>query len=654
MTSRFGSVLVANRGEIARRVLRSARAEGYTTVAVYSDADAGAPHVREADIGVHIGPAAASSSYLSGATIIDAALRTGAGAVHPGYGFLAENAAFARACAEAGLVFVGPPPDVIELMGDKAAAKQRMRAAGVPLVPGYDGDDQTDTRLRLEAERIGPPLMIKAALGGGGKGMRLVRDLARLDEELAAARRESRGAFGDDRLILERALDRARHIEIQVLSDESGRTVALGERDCSIQRRHQKVIEEAPSTVLDPPTRRAMNDLCASVATEIGYVGAGTFEFLVDDQGAFFFLEMNTRLQVEHAVTELVTGLDLVAWQLRIAQGEPLPFTTDGIVADGHAIEARLYAEDPANGHLPASGTVRRWQPPSGVRVDDALADGSVVTADYDPMLAKIVAHGRTREEARRRLVTALERTVLLGFPTNRGFLTRVLGHPAFIAAETTTGFLGEVDLTSPHLPTHQQVAVVAAWLHQRRLQAADQRAPGLSGWSNAPYHHGRQRLEHRGLVFEVRLTAASSAWTVTVNGDSRHTVSIGGIDSAPGHIAVDGNAVDFDAFPGDPGVVWVRFAALDLDFRETLLAPVERAAAAGSGLIAAPMHGAVATVFAVNDEPVSAGQRLLVLEAMKMEHAILADVDGVVTDLVAAGTQVVTGQVLARIQTDG
>jgi geranyl-CoA carboxylase alpha subunit len=640
--ARFDSVLVANRGEIAVRVLRTARALGYRTVAVYSDADAGAPHVAAADVAVRIGPPPPAESYLLIEAILDAARRAGAGAVHPGYGFLAENAGFAEACLEAGLLFVGPGPEAIALMGDKAAAKRRMAAAGVPVLAGYHGADQSDRRLCTEASRIGFPLMVKAAAGGGGKGMRLVGSSDGLPDALAAARREASGAFGSDVLILERAVSRPRHVEVQVLADEYGRVVALGERDCSVQRRHQKVIEETPCPVLTAEQRAALAEAAITVAADIGYVGAGTVEFILDPDGAFAFLEMNTRLQVEHPVTELVTGVDLVAWQMRIAQGEPLTLEP---TPTGHAIEARLYAEDPAAGFLPATGVLHGWRPPTGdgVRVDSGVAEGGAVTPHYDPMLAKIIAHGADREQARRRLVAALRRTVALGVATNRGFLLDVLHQPEFVVGTATTALLAEAELP-PARPTGWHLAVAAAVLHRAAERMAGQRSPGLAGWTNAEALHSRMCLTGGDRATEVELRRHRDG--LTVNVEDR------GYRFEPGdRLVCDGVGVDCDARLVGAGRVLLRFAELDLDVSDTLLDPPVTADAVGSGVLTSVMHGSVAAVFAQVGASVRVGDRLLVLEAMKMEQPLLADVDGRLTEIVTAGTQVAAGELLARIE---
>ncbi len=447
----FDTVLVANRGEIAVRVVRTLRTLGVRSVAVYSDADAGARHVREADTAVRIGPAPAAESYLSVERLLEAAARTGARAVHPGYGFLAENAEFARACEAAGLAFIGPTADAIALMGDKIRAKETVKAAGVPVVPGSSGSGLTDAQLVDAAREIGMPVLLKPSAGGGGKGMRLVRDEARLADEIAAARREARASFGDDTLLVERWIDRPRHIEIQVLADGHGNVVHLGERECSLQRRHQKIIEEAPSVLLDEKTRTAMGEAAVQAARSCGYRGAGTVEFIVpgNDPSQYYFMEMNTRLQVEHPVTELVTGLDLVEWQLRVAAGERLAFGQDDVRLTGHAVEARLCAEDPARGFLPSGGTVLRLREPQGdgVRTDSGLTEGTEVGSLYDPMLSKVIAYGPDRATALRRLRAALAGTVTLGVQTNAGFLRRLLAHPAVVSGELDTGLVErEVD----------------------------------------------------------------------------------------------------------------------------------------------------------------------------------------------------------------
>uniref|UniRef100_UPI003A90D269 acetyl-CoA carboxylase biotin carboxylase subunit n=1 Tax=Ectopseudomonas khazarica TaxID=2502979 RepID=UPI003A90D269 len=487
----FNKILIANRGEIACRVMRTALELGYRTVAVYSEADADARHVQLADEAVCIGPAQVSQSYLRIDAIIEAARRTGADAIHPGYGFLSENADFARACADAGIVFIGPSVDAIHLMGSKRLSKIAMLEAGVPCIPGYEGAAQDDDTLASEAERIGYPLMIKASAGGGGRGMRLVQASAELLAQIRTARSEAQNAFGSGELILERAVIRPRHVEIQVFGDTHGNIVYLGERDCSVQRRHQKVVEEAPCPVMTPELRRAMGEAAVKAAASVSYVGAGTVEFLLDASGEFFFLEMNTRLQVEHPVTELISGQDLVAWQIRTAAGQPLPLRQEEIRLQGHAIEVRLYAEDAAAGFLPQTGQVLRWEPEllPGVRIDHGLLEGQAVTPFYDPMLAKVIAYGETRDDARRKLVRAVERCVLLGVNGNQRFLANLLEHPQFAAGNATTAFIAEHFENDPSLQPHSaslaELAIAAALLYQASA-AARAHQPGLAGWRNA------------------------------------------------------------------------------------------------------------------------------------------------------------------------
>ncbi len=656
-TPRFDAVLVANRGEIAVRVIRSARAAGYRTVAVYSDADADAPHVHAADEAVRIGPAPSAQSYLDVDAVLDAARRTGARAIHPGYGFLSENAAFARACRDAGLVFVGPSPEAIEVMGDKARAKQRMADAGVPVLEGYQGEDQSDETLRAEAERIGVPLLVKASAGGGGKGMRLVEDLAALDDAIAGARREAAASFGDDTLLLEKALVRPRHVEVQVLADEHGTTLALGERDCSVQRRHQKVVEEAPSPAVDADLRARMQEAAVAVAREVDYTNAGTVEFLLSEDPTasglpadepFAFLEMNTRLQVEHPVTELVTGLDLVDLQLRVAQGEHLPLAQRDVALDGHAIEVRLYAEDARRDYLPQTGTVVAWDPAhgAGLRLDSGVTAGSEVTATYDPMLAKVIAHGADRGEARRRLADALDRLVCLGVTTNRTFLAEVLRDERFAAGAATTAFLD--DFTHADRDDVADAAVVAAWLHLSREAGAARRAPGLAGWTNARRVRAPQRLA--GVADEpldVEVVRDRDGCRVVV--DDRTFV----VDGTPDALRVDGRRVDLDAVAVGRDRVLARLPHRDLDVRDVLLAPPDALGAAGAGVLVAPMHGVVTAAEVAVGDRVEVGDRVVAIEAMKMEHLLVADVAGTVVEVASVGSQVATDAVLARIEPD-
>ncbi|MFD5668116.1 acetyl/propionyl/methylcrotonyl-CoA carboxylase subunit alpha [Streptomyces anthocyanicus] len=634
----FDTVLVANRGEIAVRVIRTLRSMGVRSVAVFSDADADARHVREADDAVRIGPAPATESYLSVERLLAAAARTGAQAVHPGYGFLAENAGFARACEEAGLVFIGPSADAIALMGDKIRAKETVRAAGVPVVPGSSGSGLTDEQLADAAREIGTPVLLKPSAGGGGKGMRLVRDTAVLADEIAAARREARASFGDDTLLVERWIDRPRHIEIQVLADGHGGVVHLGERECSLQRRHQKVIEEAPSVLLDEATRAAMGEAAVQAARSCGYRGAGTVEFIVPggDPSQYYFMEMNTRLQVEHPVTELVTGLDLVEWQLRVAAGEPLGFGQEDVRLTGHAIEARLCAEDPARGFLPSGGTVLRLREPEGdgVRTDSGLSEGTEVGSLYDPMLSKVIAYGPDRETALRRLRAALAGTVTLGVQTNAGFLRRLLAHPAVVAGELDTGLVErEVDgLVATDVPEEVYEAAAAV-----RLEALRRHGDGWTDPFSVP-SGWRMGGEPKAAAFHLRVTDPvehTPRGTHTVTGD-RVTVTLDGVRHTF-HRAADWLGRDGDAW--------------QVRDHDPVAASLNRSAHAGADSLTAPMPGTVTVVkVAVGDE-VSAGQSLLVVEAMKMEHVISAPHAGTVAELdVAPGTTVAMDQVLAVI----
>ncbi|MEU0059199.1 biotin carboxylase N-terminal domain-containing protein [Streptomyces sp. NPDC006334] len=634
----FDTVLVANRGEIAVRVIRTLRSLGVRSVAVFSDADADARHVREADTAVRIGPAPAAESYLSVERLLEAAARTGAQAVHPGYGFLAENAAFARACAEAGLVFIGPPAEAIALMGDKIRAKATVREAGVPVVPGSSGSGLDDAQLIEAARKIGVPVLLKPSAGGGGKGMRLVRDPAVLADEIAAARREARASFGDDTLLVERWIDRPRHIEIQVLADAHGNVVHLGERECSLQRRHQKIVEEAPSVLLDETTRAAMGEAAVQAARSCGYRGAGTVEFIVPggDPTAYYFMEMNTRLQVEHPVTELVTGLDLVEWQLRAAAGEPLTFGQDHIALTGHAVEARLCAEDPARGFLPSGGTVLRLREPQGdgVRTDSGLVEGSEVGSLYDPMLSKVIAYGPDRATALRKLRAALAETVTLGVQTNAGFLRRLLAHPAVVAGELDTGLVERVaeDLVPADVPEEVYEAAAAV-----RLQALTPRGDGWTDPFSVP-NGWRMGGVPRPVAFPLRVTEP-----VQYTARGSHTVTEDRV-----HVTLDGVRHSFHRagdWLGRDGDAW------HVRDHDPVAASLSGAAHAGADSLTAPMPGTVTVVkVAVGDE-VAAGQSLLVVEAMKMEHVISAPHAGTVAELdVAPGTTVAMDQVLAVV----
>ncbi|MFF4159571.1 biotin carboxylase N-terminal domain-containing protein [Streptomyces sp. NPDC001678] len=700
----FETVLVANRGEIAVRVIRTLRTLGIRSVAVFSDADADARHVREADTAVRIGPAAAAESYLSVERLLDAAARTGAQAVHPGYGFLAENAAFARACADAGLVFIGPPAGAIELMGDKIRAKETVRAAGVPVVPGSSGSGLTDAELADAAHKIGMPVLLKPSAGGGGKGMRLVRDAALLGEEIAAARREARGSFGDDTLLVERWVDRPRHIEIQVLADGHGGVVHLGERECSLQRRHQKIIEEAPSVLLDEATRAAMGEAAVQAARSCGYTGAGTVEFIVPggDPSAYYFMEMNTRLQVEHPVTELITGLDLVEWQIRVAAGERLGFAQEDVTLTGHAVEARVCAETArVSGDrvdfLPSAGTVLALREPAGegIRVDSGLMAGAAVGTSYDPMLAKVIAHGPDRATALRRLRAALAETVVLGVDTNVGFLRRLLAHPDVVSGALDTGLVDRDAATLVPAEVPEEVYVAGGLLRQQELSPdpAPSRNGGQaprppvtwvdpfsvpSGWrlgGEAAWtpHHFRVP-GHAPVTVRVRDTAAGTEFLLSDEAATPRSAKLlpsrgpGGLPphAAEPHIDTTGrggagerttlvldgttltvtHTADGGTWLAHQGDTW---HLLPHD-------PVQAALSGGgpgahAGTLTAPMPGTVTVVKAAVGDEVEAGQSLLVVEAMKMEHVIAAPHAGTVTELdVTPGSTVAMDQVLAVV----
>ncbi|MEU1781667.1 MULTISPECIES: biotin carboxylase N-terminal domain-containing protein [Streptomyces] len=687
----FETVLVANRGEIAVRVIRTLRALGIRSVAVFSDADADARHVREADTAVRIGPAAATESYLSVERLLDAAARTGAQAVHPGYGFLAENAAFARACADAGLVFIGPPAGAIELMGDKIRAKETVRAAGVPVVPGSTGSGLTDAELADAAHEIGMPVLLKPSAGGGGKGMRLVRDAALLGEEIAAARREARGSFGDDTLLVERWIDRPRHIEIQVLADGHGGVVHLGERECSLQRRHQKIIEEAPSVLLDEATRAAMGEAAAQAARSCGYTGAGTVEFIVPggDPSSYYFMEMNTRLQVEHPVTELITGLDLVEWQIRVAAGERLGFAQEDVTLTGHAVEARVCAETArVSGDrvdfLPSAGTVLALSEPSGegIRVDSGLVAGVEVGTSYDPMLAKIVAHGPDRATALRRLRAALAETVVLGVDTNVGFLRRLLAHPSVVSGDLDTGLVDRDAATLVPAEVPEEVYVAGGLLAQAELipDPAPSRNGGQAprppaGWVD-PFsvpsawrlggeaawtaHHFRAP-GHAPVTVRVRGDVDEAEFLLTPSGEAAPDGAVRSARLLPSRRPGEQATVELDgttralalAHTADGGT-WLAHQGDTwhlVPYDPVLAALTGGAAGDHAGTLTAPMPGTVTVVKAAVGDEVEAGQSLLVVEAMKMEHVIAAPHAGTVTELdVTPGSTVAMDQVLAVV----
>ncbi len=624
----FGKILIANRGEIACRVMRTAHRLGYRTVAVFSDADAQALHVHMADEAVRIGPPPAAESYLNIEALLAAARATGADAVHPGYGFLSERADFAQACAAAGLVFIGPPHAAISAMGNKARAKRRMHEAGVPCAPGYLGDDQSDQRLHDEAVKLGVPLLVKAVAGGGGRGMRLVRELCELPQALAGARREAQSAFGGGTLMLERLIHNGRHIEIQVFADSHGHCIHLGERDCTAQRRRQKVVEEAPSPIVSPALRAAMGRDAVAAALAVGYVGAGTVEFIVDEHLQHHFLEMNTRLQVEHPVTECITGLDLVEWQLRVARGEPLPVSQEQVSFTGHAIEARLYAEDPYDGWKPKTGRIEGWRPKdTDIRIDHGIAEGGEVAPYYDAMVAKFIAHGTDRADAVRKLTRALDSVPLLGVANNGRFLRDLVNHPDFSAAAMTTTRLDEwaaAGLLQRALPAETSWALAAAVLagpaagrpasvaqfditlhcaaEQRTLRAPP---PGVTVLA---FENGELRYEQAGVQHKAR------------------AVRVG----ATLHIAIEGTAFSFTeaaAFPRPDSRIDPRLAR-------------------------APVAGVVAQVAVAVGDEVAAGQALVCVEAMKMEMWQHAGAAGTVKAVhVKAQDAVAAGAVLVELE---
>ncbi|MFY0522567.1 acetyl/propionyl/methylcrotonyl-CoA carboxylase subunit alpha [Archangium gephyra] len=664
---RIHKVLVANRGEIAVRVLRTCRRLGLRTVAVFSDADGDAPHVRLADEAVRLGPAPAKESYLSIERVLAAAASSGADAIHPGYGFLSENEDFARACAEAGLVFIGPPAEAIELMGNKRQAKLRMQAADVPCIPGYEaahpGESLDDEALVREGKRIGFPLMVKAAAGGGGRGMRLVREPGVLLDAIRSARSEAENAFGSGELILERAIEGARHVEVQVFADEHGNAVHLGERDCSIQRRHQKVVEESPSPAVTPELRERMGAVAVQAVRAIGYRGAGTIEFLLAPSGDFFFMEMNTRLQVEHPVTELVTGLDLVEWQLRAADGEPLPLTQPEITFRGHAIEVRLCAEDPAKGFLPQTGRLLAWVPPSGegVRVDHGVREGQEITPFYDSMQAKLIAHGPDRETARERLAAALRELTAFGVTTNGTFLQHVLAHEAFRSGRYDTGFI------AAHLPPEtlralgqasaEDQAILAALLFHDDAVALAQRGgfdAALAGWSSSyalpvPVVLNDGTSEFRASVrpvapaeYEVRIGGTWVALSLRAIATERAEVEVAGRRRAVRYRRAG-------------GTLWCSLDGVTHHLRDVSFRPPSERERASDGRLRAPMDGRIIRVNAEVGATVTRGDVLVVLEAMKMESPLVAPIDGVVTAVnVTVGAQVPARHVVAVVSSEG
>ena len=662
--TKFSSILIANRGEIACRVIRTAKAQGYRTVAVYSEADAGAPHVKMADEAIFIGPSPVNESYLVQEKIIEAARTSGAQAVHPGYGFLSENADFAGACEAAGLIFIGPSPDAIRLMGNKAEAKRRMLDAKVPCVPGYEGADQSDRALIAEGEKISAPLMVKAAAGGGGRGMRLVNDMAELVNAIKLARAEAESAFGNGELILEKAIVRPRHVEVQVFADTQGNTIHLGERDCSVQRRHQKVVEEAPCPVMTDTLRAEMGAAAVTAAKSIHYRGAGTVEFLLDEKGTFYFLEMNTRLQVEHPVTELITGLDLVALQLQVAQGEPLRLNQEDITLTGHAIEARLYTEDPAQDFLPSSGSVDLWSPASGVgvRIDSGICTGQEISPFYDPMVAKVIAHGPTRDIARLRLIEALNATVLFGATHNSDFLVACLEKRCFAEGQATTAFIAEEfaegETSSPE-PDFTDSAVAAALQLSLEYEELYDRAvivaPQLRNWASASPLISRKKYTHSEVTtHDLSVTPLGDKLYKVFNADNEVSVELISMDGTTAHISIDDMQHTVRYMTPRVGKIYLSMNGRANVYEDQILLDGQQDEVGGSGKVVAPMHGLLLEIRVSAGDKVASGQTLAVLEAMKMHYEIVADASGTVTEvLVESNNQVAADDLLIDIDTE-
>lgn len=609
-------LLIANRGEIACRIMRTCRDLGIATVAVYSDADAHALHVETADEAVHIGASPASESYLNIEKLIAAAKATHADAIHPAYGFLAENATFAQAVLDAGLIWVGPQPQAIEAMGNKREAKNLLK--GIPYVAGYTDKDQSDKKLIAAAKKIGFPLMVKAAAGGGGKGMRRVDSADTLEDALAAARREALQAFGDDTLMLEQMLIKPRHIEVQIIGDKHGNVMALGERECSIQRRHQKIIEESPASTLEPATRKALHATAVSVGKQLGYQNAGTVEFLLDSTGKFYFMEMNTRLQVEHPVTEAVYGIDLVAWQIAIAEGASLHDLSHSLELSpkGHAVEVRVYAEDPANGFLPVIGKILHWQAPKNVRTDSGIRSGDSISPFYDPMIAKIIAHGANRVQAIRKLEDALSRLEFMGMRNNVAFLRRVLLHESHLKAEISTQFLDEhLELNADSLSPSPHVLIAAAFA----------KTGTASQWRNNPNRPIRQRFAFAESIHEILISPKTESYLVRL-GDAEYNVQL-----ENDTITLDGHRMELKVVAGNHDEFWVqsREGTFCLIWQNPL--PLPKTNNVSEGSLKAPMTGQVVKLSVEIGQTVEKGQVLLIMEAMKMEHRIQAPYSGVV-----------------------
>ena len=658
---RFNKVLVANRGEIAVRVLRGARRLGYGTVAVYSDADANALHVMEADEAVRLGPPPVGESYLDMDRIIDAAKAAGADAIHPGYGFFSENPEFARACADADIVFIGPAPESMEAMGHKSAAKDKMIAADVPCVPGYQGDDQSDENLVEQSKQCGLPVMVKAAAGGGGRGMRLVTEEGKLQEAIQSARSEAKSAFGNGELLIEKAVVDARHVEIQIFGDSHGNVVYIGERDCSVQRRNQKVVEESPSPAVDEELRVAMGEAAVAAAKAVDYVGAGTVEFLLGRDQAFYFLEMNTRLQVEHPVTEMVYDLDLVEWQLRVAQGEALPLGQDDINArrHGHAIEVRLCAEDPAQNYMPQTGRLLEWRAPEGVglRSDHGLRSGHEISPYYDSMQAKLIAWGEDRETARVRLLKALEDCTFLGVISNKDYLAEVLAEDAFVSGDFSTGFVEQYfpqKVISKIKPSARHVALATVALYvldAEALGAASDLSEELLGWHSAHEFPTDFKLRWRDTDYEIELLVQGGRSFRVDVGSERVQIELRNMAEGAFDYTSDGVQARGRMARNGP-VIWLTAEGVTHPYTDLTFAPAEGAAPGSDGRILAHSDGKIVAVNVAPGDSVEKGKTLVVLEAMKMEFQLSTPVPGTVKNVsVKAGDQVKARQLLVELE---
>ena len=652
--SSIRKILIANRGEIAVRVMQTARRLGISTVAVYSDADVEAPHVALADEAILIGPGPVGESYLVIDNILDAARQTNADAIHPGYGFLSENADFADAVQKAGLIFIGPDAEAISLMGNKAAAKRRMIEAGVPCVPGYEDADQSDERLIQAAKEIKFPIMVKATAGGGGRGMRLVQDMDEFKSALVTARSEAANAFGSDELILEKAIIYPRHVEIQVFADRYGHVVHLGERDCSVQRRHQKVIEESPCPVMTPELRADMGAAAVEAARNINYVGAGTVEFLLDQSGAYYFLEMNTRLQVEHPVTEMVTGLDLVELQIKVAQGDTLDLQQEDVSLDGHAIEVRLYAEDPNNDFMPATGKIAAWRPAvmENVRFDDGVVEGQNISPFYDPMVAKVIAYGDDRETARKRLVEALRQTALLGPATNRDFLVTCLEKETFIKGEATTAFIGEIFGETGYTaePLSSEMVALQGVLHfihdrEQALSRAISVPDALKNFSTSGSLQTPYSLLIGDEVFDLTVSSAKvGSYHVDIaveEGADKVLIETHDVEQVSPDVSISfnvNNQIIKSLAVIDSNVLYHALQSADtaifLSSINQLVVTDDVGDGSAGGLVTAPLHGRVIDVFVKVGDKVAEGQKLAIVEAMKMQHEIFSEVEGNVVDV--------------------